>query len=145
MSNSVYLKMHKQSGVARGERNPERPENRYLLCFLAVNIPAALPRNPSTIIHLMLLDYSCTTTALASQELKSSFLFLACGNLSSLWKCLYSMSTRDKGSNITLMNSWNRNHSRICKKKKNKTPPPKKTPKQKFRCCLDFCPPDLST
>lgn len=112
--------MYKQAGAVRGERNPESPENRYLLCFPAINIPAALPWDPSTIIQLILLDYPCTTTASASQELKSSFLFLARSNLSSLWRCLYSMSTRDKGSNITLMNSWNSNHSRLCRKKKKK-------------------------
>lgn len=117
--------MYKQAGVVRGKKDPESPENRYLLCFPAVNIPAALPWDPSTIIQLILLDYPCTTTASASQELKSSFLFLARGNLSSLWRCLYSMSTRDKGSNITLMNSWNSNHSRLCRQK---TPYFKKNP-----------------
>lgn len=109
--------MYKQAGVVRGEKDPESPENRYLLCLPAINIPAALPWDPRTIIQLILLDYPCTTTAPASQELKSSFLFLARGNLSSLWRCLYSMSTRDKGSNITLMNSWNSNHSRLCRQK----------------------------
>lgn len=107
-----------EAGAGRGERNPDSTENRYLLCFPAINIPAALPWDLSTIIQLILLDYPCTTTASASQGLKSSFLFLARGNLSSLWRCLYSMSTRDKGSNITLMNSWNSNHSRLSRQKK---------------------------
>lgn len=110
--------MYREAGAERRERNPDSRENRYLLCFPAINIPAALPRDPSTIIQLILLDYPCTTTASASQGLKSSFLFLARGNLSSLWRCLYSMSTRDKGSNITLMNSWNSNHSRLGRQKK---------------------------
>lgn len=112
--------MYKEARSGRGERNPESTENRYLLCFPAINIPAALPWDASTIIQLILLDYPCTTTASASQGLKSSFLFLARGNLSSLWRCLYSTSTRDKGSNITLMNSWNSNHSRLGRQKKKK-------------------------
>lgn len=114
VENSVYFKMYKQ---VRGKET-QAAQKTYLLCSPAINIPAALPWDPSTIIQLILLDYPCTTTASASQELKSSFLFLACGNLSSLWRCLYSMSTRDKGSNITLMNSWNSNHSRLCRQKK---------------------------
>lgn len=112
--------MYKQAGVVGGVgKKPRSPRNKYLLCFPAINILAALPWDPSTIIQLTLLDYPCTTTASASQELKSSFLFLAHGNLSSLWRCLYSMSTRDKGSNTTLMNSWKSNHSRLCRRKKN--------------------------
>lgn len=112
--------MYKEARSGRGEKNPESTENRYLLCFPAINIPAALPWDASTITQLILLDYPCTTTASASQGLKSSFLFLARGNLSSLWRCLYSTSTRDKGSNITLMNSWNSNHSRLGRQKKKK-------------------------
>lgn len=129
--------MYKEARSGRGERNPESTENRYLLCFPAINIPAALPWDASTIIQLILLDYLCTTTASASQGLKSSFLFLARGNLSSLWRCLYSTSTRDKGSNITLMNSWNSNHSRLGRQKKKK--------KSFLWCCLDFCPTGLSS